>query len=128
MRARPDFTLAHFAPLGQQGTLLRVEGRPVAFSIWEPIGAKTAVIHFERALRRFKGLYQVVNQETARRIVQSGLELINREEDLGDPGLRQAKQSYHPVALLPSLSLCFREDLSRVGLAPAGAPARPCAP
>ena len=123
-----DFTLAHFALLGQQGTLVRVEGRPVAFSIWEPIGARTAVIHFERALRRFKGLYQVVNQETARRIVQSGFELINREEDLGDPGLRQAKQSYQPVALLPSLSLCFREDLSRVGRAPAGALARPCAP
>lgn len=123
-----DYTLAHFGPLGQRGTLVRVDGRAVAFSIWEAIGPKTAVVHFERALRRFKGIYQVINQETARAIVGAGFELINREEDLGDPGLRQAKRSYHPIALVPSLTLCFREDLSRAGLARPGEPPRPCPP
>lgn len=103
-----EFTLRHFGALGQQGTLLRVEGEPVAFSIWEPMSPTTAVVHFERSLRRFKGAYQLVNQETAKEIVSRGFEFINREEDLGDPGLRQAKESYNPIALVKSYGLTLR--------------------
>ncbi|MCU0621712.1 MAG: phosphatidylglycerol lysyltransferase domain-containing protein [Gemmatimonadales bacterium] len=97
-----------FAPLGLQGLLLRVAGQPAAFSIFERLGPSTAVVMFERALRSFKGLYQVINQETARVLVQQGYELINREEDLGDPGLRQAKESYSPLRLDPAFTLTLR--------------------
>ncbi|MGI5865211.1 MAG: DUF2156 domain-containing protein [Myxococcales bacterium] len=123
-----DYTLQHFAQLRQRGTLLRVEGKPVAFSIYETLNPTTAVVHYERALRDYKGLYQIVNQETAKVIFEEGFELINREEDLDDPGLRQAKLSYHPVEIHPSLTLCFREELSHKPLLRPGEPSRPCPP
>jgi hypothetical protein len=97
-----------YAELEQQGVLIRVERRPVAFSIFEAMGPSTAVVHFERALRSYKGLYQVLNREVARAIVLHGFKLINREEDLGDAGLRKAKLSYHPSQIVSAFSLTFR--------------------
>ena len=93
------FTLSNFATLHQRGMLVRVQDRPVAFAIYETLGPETAAVHFERALREYKGFYQVINKETATAIVNEGLKLINREEDIGDAGLRKAKMSYRPVRL-----------------------------
>lgn len=103
-----EYTLLRWTDLGQEGLLVRVDGRPVAFSIYEPISPTTVAIHFERALRSYKGLYQVVNWETAQVITARGFEYINREEDLGSPGLRDAKRSYHPVEVIPAYELTFR--------------------
>ncbi len=103
-----EYTLRHFAELGQEGLLLRVDGRPVAFSIYEAISASTMAIHFERALRSYKGLYQVINWETAQVIAAKEVEFINREEDLGSPGLRDAKRSYHPIKIIPAYELTFK--------------------
>lgn len=103
-----EFALAHFGELPQQGTAIRIDGELAAFALWEPSGGGMAIVHFERALRRFKGLYQVVNQETARAIRQAGFTLINREEDVGNPGLRQAKESYFPLRLQPSITLTLK--------------------
>jgi hypothetical protein len=102
------FTLAHFGALEQKGVLLSVEGKPAAFSIHEPLGPDTAVVHFERALRAYKGLYQLVNKAVAQDIAARGFAFINREEDLGDAGLRQAKESYHPSHLARAWALTFR--------------------
>jgi hypothetical protein len=56
---------------------------------------KTFVVHFEKADTSYNGLYQFVNQEFAAAL-PANIEIINREQDLGEPGLRQAKLSYHP--------------------------------
>jgi uncharacterized protein len=107
-----ECTLRHFDEFGQQGTLISVEDRPVAFSIFEVISPTTVAVHFERALRRYKGLYQVVNCETAKVVAAQGFEFINREEDLGDEGLRDAKMSYHPIEIVPAYELTYqRPDL-----------------
>ena len=100
-------TLKHFDEFSQQGLLISVEGRPVAFSIYEPINPKTVAVHFERALRSYKGLFQVINWETAKVVANQGFEFINREEDLGDKGLRNAKMSYHPVEIIPAHELTY---------------------
>ncbi|MEI6749426.1 MAG: phosphatidylglycerol lysyltransferase domain-containing protein [Bacteroidota bacterium] len=104
-----DFVLAHFALLGEEGLLIRADGRPVAFSIYERLNASTYVVHFEKALKEYKGLYQLVNRETAKHIVSKGIRYINREEDLGIEGLRKSKLSYHPVELSPSHALVFNK-------------------
>ncbi|MBZ5637947.1 MAG: phosphatidylglycerol lysyltransferase domain-containing protein [Acidobacteriia bacterium] len=100
--------LRHLGPLGLQGLLVRVEGEPSAFSIFDRLNPTTAVVFFERALRSRKGLYQVINRETARVIASQGFTLINREEDLGDPGLRKGKLSYFPVRLEMKHTLTLR--------------------
>lgn len=102
-----EFALAHFEQLSQKGLVICVDDHPVAFSIYEELNPQTAVIHFEKADRQYKGMYQLINRETAKAIVQAGYELINREEDLGLEGLRQAKQSYFPVGFENSHVLTF---------------------
>lgn len=103
-----DFNLSYFGALKQKGCLIRIDGHPVAFSIYEEISPETCVIHFEKAERKYKGLYQLINRETARAIAREGYTCINREEDLGLEGLRQAKESYYPAALIPSHILTLR--------------------
>jgi hypothetical protein len=102
------YTLEHFAELRQEGVRIEVDGKTEAFAIWEKLNPTTAVVHFERARRSLKGLYQVINRETARVMVERGFELVNREEDIGDPGLRKAKSSYHPVEIVPALTLTLK--------------------
>lgn len=102
-----ETTLRNIRRLEQQGLLITVDGRPVAFCIFEAINSTTVTIHFERALRSYKGLYQVVNQEAACVIEAQGFEFINREEDVGDAGLRAAKLSYHPFELIMAWELTF---------------------
>jgi hypothetical protein len=53
----------------------------------------------------------MVNRETARVIVAAGFHLINREEDVGDAGVRQAKLSYSPLDITPVFDLTLRPDL-----------------
>lgn len=65
-------------------------------------------VHFEKARRTYKGSFQVINREVARRIAAAGCALVNREEDLGDAGLRQAKLSYHPIEIYPVYDLTLR--------------------
>jgi hypothetical protein len=100
-------TLRLWSELGQDGILLKVKGRPAAFAIFEAIHPTTAAVHFERALRSYKGLYQVVNSETAKVIAARGFTYINREEDLGVPGLREAKHSYHPKKIITAYEIAI---------------------
>ena len=104
-----ECTLSHFDEFSQRGLLISVKDRPVAFSIFENISPTTVAVHFERALRSYKGLYQVINWETANVVAAEGFEFVNREEDMGDPGLRDAKSSYHPIEIVPAYQLDFKK-------------------
>lgn len=55
-----------------------------------------AVIHIEKADPEINGLYQFINQQF---LVHEfpDVALVNREDDVGMPGLRKAKMSYYPV-------------------------------
>ena len=103
-----EYALRHFEELEQKGIVIAIGAQPVAFSVFERISTDTVAIHFERALRSYKGLYQVVNREAARVIAEMGVEFINREEDIGDAGLREAKLSYYPLQLVSAYELKFK--------------------
>jgi hypothetical protein len=87
--------LLHFDRLDCLGGVILVDERVVAFSLGEKLNPDTAVIHLEKANPEFTGSYAVINQEFCQN-AWSGFTYINREQDLGEPGLRQAKLSYYP--------------------------------
>ncbi len=88
-------TFEYYQSLGLMGGATRVDGVIQAFSIGEALFPGTAVCHFEKAMPAIQGLGQLINQWFARHTLQ-GFDFVNREQDLGVPGLRQAKESYYP--------------------------------
>lgn len=92
----------HYDALGMEGGILRVSGKPVAFTLGEPVCEHTFVVHFEKAYADINGAYPMVNREFVRLIRQRhpSVQWINREDDMGLDSLRQAKESYHPDAMV----------------------------
>ena len=84
--------------LGMEGGILRVAGKPVAFTLGEPVCEHTFVVHFEKAQADLNGAYPMINREFVRYIRQKypSILWINREDDMGHESLRQSKESYHP--------------------------------
>ncbi len=91
--------MRNFVALGLRGGLLRVDGRVVAFTIGEPIGADTFIVHIEKAFSDVTGAYPMINQSFLVHEAQ-GAKYVNREDDAGDEGLRKAKLSYNPAFML----------------------------
>jgi len=91
--------LVNFGALGLRGGAIRVDGAIVAFSLGEPLNPETLVVHVEKADSRIDGLYQLVNNEFCIHEAR-GFTYVNREQDLGVPGLRKAKESYHPATMV----------------------------
>lgn len=81
------------------GGLLRAGGRVVAFALGEPCGKDMFVVHFEKALADVDGAYSMINQQFVEHAME-GYTYVNREDDAGAEGLRQAKLSYHPAFLM----------------------------
>lgn len=81
---------------GLMGAGLVVGDKMIAYTIAEALDQTTVVIHFEKGCPQFKGVYQAINQIFLERCC-SGYTVVNREQDLGDAGLRKAKLSYNPL-------------------------------
>ena len=91
--------LDHFDVLDYKGAVIRLNGHIEAFTMGEKINDETVVIHVEKANGTINGLYSAINQEFLLH-EWPDVNFVNREEDTGDEGLRKAKMSYHPVALV----------------------------
>jgi hypothetical protein len=82
------------------GLVLYVDGLPVAWTLAEMVaGGRTAAVHFEKARTDIRGAYQYINYAFAQSLPES-VEFVNREQDLGDEGMRQAKMTYRPVGFV----------------------------
>jgi hypothetical protein len=84
-----------FEKLQLIGGVVRVDGIIQAYAIGEELQPAVAVCHFEKAMPGFRGLGQLINQWFAKYSLGE-FEFVNREQDMGIPGLRQAKESYYP--------------------------------
>jgi len=100
----------HWEKLGLEGLVLTVDDNIAAFCVFSRLNQDTYNIHFEKSNIAFKGSAQVINQETARFLWEK-CQYLNREQDLGIPGLRQAKLSYDPHSLLIPYTLKFKTIL-----------------
>jgi hypothetical protein len=88
--------LDRFEELNMMGLLFYIDGKPAGWCLGEPIArGRIFTVHFEKGLEEYKGIYQYINRAFAASLPDSFTH-INREQDLGDEGLRQAKMTYRP--------------------------------
>jgi hypothetical protein len=85
--------------VGYLAGVIRIGGKVEAISIGGQLGTRTVTVHVEKANIEYRGLYQAINNEFCRHMA-SHVKRINREEDMGIPGLRKAKLSYNPIKLV----------------------------
>lgn len=90
-----QYAVDHFKELELSGILIKNEDDIIALSVYEELNPDNIVVHFEKGLPKCSGSYKIVNNETAKRF-KGKYKFINRESDLGLPGLREAKMRYHP--------------------------------
>ena len=97
-------TFAHYEEFKVIGGAIRADGTIQAYAIAEELYPGTAVWHFEKAMGDVIGLGQLINQWFSKYSLKD-FEYVNREQDLGVPGLRQAKESYFPHSMVDKYCL-----------------------
>ena len=100
--------LDNFTQLDFVGGLLKVEGKPVAFTYGERINSDTFDVHVEKALSLYDGSYPMINKQFVSHL-SSEYKYINREEDMGEENLRKAKLSYHPAFMEEKFRITFKD-------------------
>lgn len=91
-----------------EGMILYADGKVGAYTIGDVKG-DTLFVHVEKATRAVNSSYEMINYVFAKTMTDKYPEIkyINREDDAGDIGLRMAKESYHPVAILKKYNIIF---------------------
>ena len=76
------------------------DGKPAGYCLGESLAkGKMFAMHFEKAIDRYKGIYQFMIHSFAKNLPRF-FTYINREQDLGDNGLRQSKMTYRPCSFV----------------------------
>lgn len=98
--------LEHLPALGLEGIVLRWQDTLLGFTLGAPLTETIFDVHFERARGEIQGAYPAVNRSFARYIRQKypHIRYLDREDDMGLPGLRKAKLSYAPDYLQVNFS------------------------
>ncbi len=91
--------LNHMDDLGVTFGGIRIDGKLAAFSAGEAITEDMALIHMEYADTEIRGIFNAMNQQFVLHEWKD-YTYINREEDMGLPGLRRAKEAYRPVRMV----------------------------
>ena len=97
--------------LDLEGMVLLENGKILAMTAGSPLNNTTFDVHFEKALEE-DGAYAAINQAFAAHLhgKYPDLRWLNREDDLGLPGLRKAKLSYYPDHLVIKFWANLLED------------------
>lgn len=96
--------LNNYERLELRGGIIKVDGKIVAYAIGEKLTENMGVIHIEKGILDYQGSYQMINMYVAKEEF-SDVEFINREDDFGSIGLREAKLSYQPIKFLKKYSI-----------------------
>ena len=86
-----------------------IDGELIAFSIGEPVSEDTALIHVEYATD-VHGAFNAINHDFCEH-AWADFRYVNREEDMGLDGLRQAKLAYRPSKLLTKTNAVLIKSL-----------------
>ena len=97
-------SLKNLALLEMKGIIVMLDGEICGFALGSRLSQAVFVLNFEKALDDIKGLYQFLDKEFAARLPPA-YACVNKESDLGKPGLAKAKESYYPAAKVKSYRL-----------------------
>ena len=94
-------TVRNLIKYNQPAGVLRIDGKITAFTLGEVFN-DTLFVHIEKADHNIVGASEAINKLFVNDILKEYPELVyaNREEDLGDPGLRQVKRAYNPIMMV----------------------------
>ena len=87
----------NLAALGMSGLLLYAEGHPIGMTAVSEIAPRIFDVHFEKVVPGYSHAWPVVANEMAKCLRDA--DYLNREEDLGEAGMRASKASYRPDIL-----------------------------
>ncbi len=90
----------HFEALELIGGTLYVDGKLAAFSYGSALDSETFCTHIEKADIRYEGVFPMMAQQLVLHLPEQFI-YLDREEDMGLPGLRKSKESFHPLRLEP---------------------------
>jgi uncharacterized protein len=93
-----DQAFRDFERLRLSAGAMFVRGEIQGFVIASITRGESAVVHFQYANKELPGIYQMLLHEACLRLFPH-CPYTNLEEDLGVPGLRKTKMSYHPLHL-----------------------------
>ena len=101
-----------FDKTNMDGLMLLDGGEVIAFSMGARMNAQYYDVCFEKAYSAINGAYAMINREFSRMIAQKypEVQFLNREDDMGEPGLRKAKESYQPTLLLEKFNAAIQEE------------------
>lgn len=102
-----DLLFDNFEKLDMQGGYITAGGRIVAYSMGSAVNQWVFDTNVEKGLYEVTGSYNIINREMAAQVCE-GFKLINREDDVGDEGLRTAKLSYNPAIIEPKYQARWR--------------------
>ena len=91
---------------------MELDGRLISVCLGEICG-ETMIVHIEKALYGYEGVYPVTVSEFAR-CFGDGVRFFNREDDAADKGLRTSKLQYLPVRLAGKLSIKTQNELQKL--------------
>lgn len=95
--------------LGVKGAIIRIYGKVEAFTNGDLVNERMAHIIFEKANPNIRGLYQAINRDFLIHEF-ADTEFVNREEDLGIEGLREAKMGYNPDHLTEKFDVVLKKS------------------
>jgi uncharacterized protein len=98
----------HFEEFKLISGIIKLENRACAVAIAEALNSETLVVHVFKADSDIPGLYQTMLNDFLRSNA-GDFKYINLEQDLGVPGLRASKQSYHPVKMIGKYTISLKE-------------------
>ena len=101
-----------FDKTNMDGLMLLDGGEVIAFSMGARMNEEYYDVCFEKAYSAINGAYAMINREFSRMIAQKypDVQFLNREDDMGEPGLRKAKESYQPTLLLEKFNAAIQEE------------------
>lgn len=76
-----------------------INGNLKGFTVFEQVSKDYAISSFQKADRDYFGIYEFLNHSVIQYLYEQKCLYLNIEQDLGIPGLRQAKRKYYPSFL-----------------------------